>query len=56
MALLEPGVAVAERVDRDARHEVEIRLAVGVEQLDAGAAHELHRRTPVDAEQRVGGR
>ena len=50
---LEPCVVVAERVDRDAAPEVEVRLPLGVVQVHAAPAHQLDRRTLVGAENRA---
>ena len=41
--LLQPGVAVAERVHGDSAHEIEISLSVGVDEIHAVAVDELGR-------------
>ena len=48
-------VAVAEEVDRDARREVEISLALLAVEIDSLAAHRPNRRTRIDGHERRDG-
>src|SRR5207253_4099352 len=48
-------VAVAEDIDRDARGEIEVALALFPEQIDSLAAHWAHRRTRVNGHERRDG-
>ena len=49
----EPLVTVAERVHGDSAHEIEVALALGVDEIDAFSAHELLWRALVGAQHRV---
>jgi hypothetical protein len=48
--LSKSGVAVAERVHSNATHEIEVALALAVDQVDPLAVDERHRRPLVRAE------